>query len=52
MEWKYALIFEKKQDAEDAAEILRKNPIAPSKNQKKINSDMLICSDCKKTIPK
>jgi len=51
MEWKYALIFEKKQDAEDAAEILRKNTPANPESQKKIDSGMLTCSDCKKTIP-
>lgn len=51
MEWKYALIFEKKEDADDAAEILRKNTSANPNSQKKIDAGMLTCSDCKKTIP-
>lgn len=53
MEWKCALIFEKKQDVEDAAEILRKNSPANPESQTKIEPDMLICSDpkCGKSIP-
>lgn len=52
MQWKYALIFEKRQDAEDAAQILRENaPKNPESQQKIDNPNMLICSDCKKTIP-
>jgi len=51
MEWKYALIFEKKQDAEDAAQILRENAPANPKSQTKIDPGLLTCSDCKKTIP-
>lgn len=51
MEWKYALIFEKKEDAEDAAELLRKNTSANPDSKIKINPDILLCSDCKKTIP-
>jgi len=47
MEWKYALVFDSKEDLDKAVAKLGGNP----ESQKKIDSGMLTCSDCKKTIP-